>query len=447
MRSLRVRFLSVFVVLAIPAVPPLAAQSFNLRDLLTDFLREGITLAPPPEGFPSHAAHFIGDDSPQFRAVEQLNALIASQLSSFPLASSSGGFVYQFDPALGVLTRVTESFGPIYAERADTIGRGRFNLGVNYSHFTFDKINELQLREGDLRLVFTHEDTNHDQTNTNLFFEGDVITAALSLKIKTDIAAFVFDYGLLDNLDVGFAIPIVSVDMEAQTDAAIERLATGTTAPGIHRFQNGQSTETFSESGNASGLGDVVLRTKWRFLSDPKAGMALALDARLPTGDELDLLGTGATQLKAFVVGSGHFGWFNPHFNAGYTWSLEGSDDIEIADEINYTAGFDISVGPRFTFVFDAIGRTFLDTPDIRVEDTLFQANTTTNPADPPNIVSAVLPRLVTETGNVNQILGSVGVKINPFGNFLLTLNGLFPMNSEGLQDGFTPLIGIDYSF
>jgi hypothetical protein len=120
---------------------------------------------------------------------------------------------------------------------------------------------------------------------------------------------------------------------------------------------------------------------------------------------------------------------------------------ITIADEINYTVGFDIAVGPRFTFVFDAIGRTFLNTQDIRVEDTLFQANTTTNPAEPPNIVSAVLPRLVTETGDVNQILGSVGVKINPFGNFLLTLNGLFPLNNEGLQDGFTPLIGIDYSF
>src|SRR5262245_10830736 len=444
MRSLRVQLATLLI---IAAASPLAAQSLNLRDLLTDFLREGITLAPPPEGFPSHAAHFIGDDSPQFLAVEQLNSLIASQLSSFPLASSSGGFVYQFDPALGVLTRVTESFGPIYAERADTIGKGRFNLGVNYSHFTFDKINELSLREGDLRLVFTHEDTNHDHTNTNLFFEGDVITAALSLKIKTDIAAFVFDYGLLDNLDVGFAVPIVNVKMEAQTDAAIQRLATGTTAPGIHRFQNGQSTETFSESDSASGLGDVVLRTKWRFLASPQAGMALALDTRLPTGDELDLLGTGATQLRAFLVGSGHFGWFNPHLNAGYTWSLEGSDDITIADEINYTAGFDISLGPRFTFVFDEIGRTFIKTQNIRVENTLFTANTTPNPADPPNIVSATLPRLVTERGDVNQILGSVGVKINPFGNFLLTLNGLFPMNSEGLQDGFTPLIGIDYSF
>jgi len=433
------------LVLFVLSASSLCAQSFHLRDLLTDFLRQGITLAPPPEGFPSHEAHFIGDDSPQFLALQDFSSQIATQLSSFPLASSSGGFVYQFDPALGVLTRATESFGPIYAERADTIGKGRFNLGLNYSHFTFDEINGLSLPDGDVRLVFTHEDVNHDHSNETPFFEGDVITAALSIKIKTDIAALVFDYGILDNLDVGFAIPIVSVDLDAQVDASIDRLATGTTAPGIHRFQNGQSTETFRQSDSASGLGDVVLRAKYRFLSSPKAGLAIALDARLPTGDEEDLLGTGVTQLKAFLVGSAHFGTFSPHINAGYTWAIESSDDPQISDEINYTAGFDWALGPRFTLAVDAIGRTFLKTQSISVEDTRFEANT--NPSGVPNIVSAVLPRLVTETGQVNTLLGSVGVKINPFGNFLLTLNGLFPLNSQGLTDGFTPLIGIDYSF
>src|SRR4029453_2490820 len=165
------RFFRFLLRLPAAAIPSAAsAQSFNLRDMLTDFLREGITLAPPPEGFPSHSAHFIGSDSPQFRAVEQLNSLIASQLSSFPLASSSGGFVYQCDPALGVLTRATESFGPIYAERADTIGRGRFNLGINYSHFTFDQINDLSLREGDLRLVFTHPDGHPAASPPNPLF-------------------------------------------------------------------------------------------------------------------------------------------------------------------------------------------------------------------------------------------------------------------------------------
>ena len=431
---------------AILCAAPLAAQSFNLRDLLTDFLREGITLAPPPEGFPSHSAHFIGDDSPQFRAVEQFSSQIAYQLSSFPLASSAGGFTYRFDPSLGVLTRVSDSFGPIYAERVDTVGKGRFNLGINYSHFTFDEIDNLNLRDGDVRLVFTHEDTNHDGDNESLFFEGDVITAQLLLKIETDIAAFVMTYGVTDKFDVGVAVPIVSVKLDAVTNAEISRLATGTVAPGIHRFQNGQSTESFRQSGSASGVGDVVLRAKYRLLEGPQAGLALSSDVRLPTGEERDLLGTGATQVKAYLVGSAHFGGFSPHINGGYSWSLEAAGDPQVPDEIAYTAGFDWALSPRLTFAVDVLGRTFRNTQKVAVVDTLFEANASTDPTQP-NIVSAVLPRLVTSPGNINTLLGSVGVKINPFGNFLLTLNGLFPLNSEGLQDGFTPLIGIDYSF
>src|SRR4029078_4421525 len=95
--------------LLVTATPPASgsasAQSFDLRDLLTDFLREGITLAPPPAGFPSHEAHFIGADSPQLQAVQPLHGQIADQLSSFPLASSAGGFTYVFDTALGVFVR------------------------------------------------------------------------------------------------------------------------------------------------------------------------------------------------------------------------------------------------------------------------------------------------------------------------------------------------------
>ena len=35
-------------------------------------------------------------------------------------------------------------------------------------------------------------------------------------------------------------------------------------------------------------------------------------DLRLPTGDEEDLLGTGATQARLTVIGSGSFGRFAP---------------------------------------------------------------------------------------------------------------------------------------
>jgi hypothetical protein len=433
-------------VLAAAFVAPLQAQAFNLRDLLTEFLREGITLAPPASG-PSHVAHFIGQDSPQFVALGQFSAAVANQLSSFPIASSAGGFTYRFDPTLGVFTRTSESFGPVYAERADTIGKGKFNIGVNYSHFTFDRIDDLSLRDGDVRLVFTHQDVNNDMSNLEPFVEGDVITAALFVKIETDITALVVSYGVTDRLDVGLAVPLVSVDVQAQTDASIQRLATGMVAPDIHRFLNGGTTETFRQSGSARGVGDILLRGKLRLIGGERAALSVAEDLRVPTGEERDLLGTGATQAKTFVIGSLHLGALSSHVNAGYTWSSGSEEGADIPDEISYTAGFDWAMSPRMTVAIDVLGRDFLSTRRVRVVDTTFQANTNTDLTAPPTIVTATFPRLVAEAGDSNSLLGSIGVKINPFGNFLLTINGLFRLNRKGLQDDFAPLVAVDYSF
>jgi hypothetical protein len=36
---------------------------------------------------------------------------------------------------------------------------------------------------------------------------------------------------------------------------------------------------------------------------------------------------------------------------------------------------------------------------------------------------------------------------VNPFGNFLLTVNGLFSLNDKGLQDSFSPLVALEYNF
>jgi hypothetical protein len=431
--------------LALPTF--LRAQSFNLRDLLTDFLNQGITLAPPPPGLPSHQTHFIGNDPAQFLAIRQLNAQIANQLSSFPVASSAGGFTYTFDPSLGVFVRSSDSFGPVYAERADTIGKGRFNLGVNFSHFTFDEINDLSLRDGDLRLVFTHQDVNHDHSDLQPWFEGDVITGQLFLKITTDITAFVLNYGATDRLDLGLAIPIVNVSIDTRMDTVIDRLATANNFPDIHRFPDGGSTKTFTQSGRASGVGDVVLRAKYRLSSGTRLGLALGIDSRLPTGNERDLLGTGSTQFKAFLIGSMHLGTFSPHVNAGYTWSLHPSDGKHIPDEISYTGGFDVAVSPRLTLVADVLGRTFRNTQVVRVVQQAFEANTNPDRTTPPVIVTTMLPRLTTTKGDVHTLLGSVGFKINPVGSLLLTVNGLFSITKKGLVDNFTPLVGVDYSF
>ncbi len=441
---MRLRRFAVLFVLACLLPVAVHAQAFNLRDQLTDFVRNGILLAPPAEG-ESHAADFGEPDNRQLLALEQFNSQIANQLSSFPLASSGGGFTYRFNPELGVLTRTTGSFGTVYTERADTIGKGRFNLGLNFSHSAFTRIDNLNLRNGDLKLVFTHADDNGDGGHIHSFFEGDLITAELLMKIETDITAFVLNYGVSDRVDIGVAVPIVRVKLETQSTAKIQRNST-VDFPLIHRFPGGGDSQTIRQSGSASGVGDVALRGKLQMVRGDSGGLAFVADVRLPTGEEKDLLGTGTTRAKGSLIGSLHLGTFSSHLNAGYTWSTK-TGESPIPDEISYAAGLDWAVNPRMTLAAEVLGRDFRKTARVRVVNTVYTANTNSN-ENPPTIKEFTFPTLTIENvRDLNTLIGSLGLKFNPFGNLLLTVNGLFSLNRVGLQSRFTPLVGIEYSF
>src|SRR6185436_13105225 len=125
--------------------------------------------------------------------------------------------------------------------------------------------------------------------------------------------------------DLGMAVPFVSVDIEAGLRAHIERLATAAN-PGIHLFEGDNPDErTFAKSGSATGLGDILVRAKYNFLKRRGGGIAAAIDVRTPTGDETNLLGTGAVQTKLYGIASTTFGKLSPHLNAGYTRSTHGA--------------------------------------------------------------------------------------------------------------------------
>ena len=69
----------------------------------------------------NHAAHFNSAFQSDFRL---MNIALASQLTSLPVPSPASGFIYKFDSATGTFVRSTRSFGPILADRGETIGRG-----------------------------------------------------------------------------------------------------------------------------------------------------------------------------------------------------------------------------------------------------------------------------------------------------------------------------------
>jgi hypothetical protein len=441
-RTSRPRSLFALVVALLAALAPAgaSAQSLNLRDLLTDLISQGILLAPPASGI-NHQAHFTGRSGDQFLALGQLSDEVSRQVSTYPISSSAGGFAYELDPALGVLTRPTRSFGPIFSERPLTIGKGKYNIGVNMSTFSFDDLDALNVADGDMRLVFVHSDENHDGSHLSPFFEGDLITARLFMGVDSDIRTIVATYGVTDRFDFGLAIPFVDVEVRYSAEAQIQRLSTGGGFEDTHVFRNGSDTQVFARQGDASGIGDVVLRAKYQVARSAMSAVALTGDVRLPTGDERDLLGTGSTWVKGALIGFLNTDPVAPHVNLGYAVS---SGDAP--NELSYTLGFDWVVEPRLTIAADLLGRNLSDMPTVEVEDRTFLFNT--SPSGAPVVAAATFSALDVEAGTSrNALSGSVGFKMNVYKNLLLSANGLFPLNDVGLRDNFSPLIALDYSF
>src|SRR5262249_27419013 len=100
----------------------------------------------------SHAAHFTNSALQSFTA---LNTEIGSQITQLPITSPISGFVFSFNPTLGVVSRQTEGFGPILTERPDTIGKHKLFVGFTYQYFNFDKADGVDLRN--FGAVFQHE--------------------------------------------------------------------------------------------------------------------------------------------------------------------------------------------------------------------------------------------------------------------------------------------------
>ena len=444
---IRARRVAVAAAAALLSFVPIARAQQNslgpvpLGQLIPSLFDRTIVLAAT-----GHEAHFTDSSMALREAGLQINNAILTQLTSYPVTSSAGGFTFEFDPALGVLTRSTESFGPIFSERAETIGKGKWNFGFKFLRFDFDSIDSLDLKNGDLALSFNHLDTNHDGTTVETVYEGDLILANARLDLSNETTVLSAHVGLSENFDLTVAVPVVRVGLETVLDTRISRLATeGLEDPPAHIFLDGSDAASFAAQGSSSGLGDVLLRGKWNFVRGEGRGLAAALDVRLPTGDEQELLGAGTTQARLTLIGSSSFGRFSPHVNVGYAAYLgDGPDGVELPDEGSFAVGFDWAAHPRVTIAADMLWRTLFDAQQLKAGDEAHLYKRW----DESFITATTRPTLETERDDLNLISGALGCRVNLWGQVLLTANLLVSLSDDGLRDkSFVPLIGIDYSF
>ena len=434
--------------LALGASPAAA----GLADLIPNLFSSEVRLAANPDPNRDHSAHFL-DEQLALRATGlALNESLVSQLSTFPVASSAGGFTYTFDPALGTFNRSTDSFGPAFTERAQTIGKGKWNFGFNYLQASYDTLSELELGEGEIEFQLRHVDLDPVDGHQDPFFEGDLVNVNTFLEVDTQTTVFFANYGVGERFDLSVAVPILRVELDATAQLSVDRLSTPA-VPGIHQFPEtvagcsvaaDRSTARCSDDGSASGIGDVLVRGKVRFADFGRGGLAGAVDLRLPTGDEEDLLGSGVGQARVSLIASGGFGRVSPHANVGYAVSSGDSDVVsDLPDELSYAFGLDFAVHPRVTFAGELVGRTLFDATQPVITQQTFDFSLQGGGTG-----SAQRPVVAFQEDDLDLLLGALGVKVNPGGNLLLSATALFSLSDDGLQDdGVIGVVGAEYSF
>jgi hypothetical protein len=355
-----------------------------------------------------------------------LGSAITSAIGNVPFAAATSGTAFTFEG--GVPTPIQISPGPIFADRAQTIGRGGLYVGAAVSGISFDNIRGTPL--SDLNFRFSHQNVGDPALGTP-GFENDYIEVDTDLSLSLLVGTIVAAYGLSDRIDVGVALPIVRASIEGTSTA---RFVHGV-ANSPHNFgtpDDPQTQATTSTEGSVVGIGDVGARLKVLLYENATLGLTAIGDVRLPTGNEDDFLGSGTTVVRAIGVVSGRFGNFTPHVNVGAL--LTSADDLN--NRFLVTAGFDHLLTESVTVALDLVSNLQMGDAKLTVPNRIVFTAPTVRTLELTNI-----PRKIDDLMD-----GSVGLKISA-GGFRIVGNALVPLTEGGMRPNLMWTVGLERTF
>ena len=127
----------VCVVLLWGVAPGAEARSLS-KQVDSLFGDKGIELSNVTVKGVLHDAHLT---SASLATLGLLVKQLAPSAADFPALSTVPGFTYRYNPQLSVFERSSASLGPVFVERPQTLGRGKFDLGVSYLFVDFAELN------------------------------------------------------------------------------------------------------------------------------------------------------------------------------------------------------------------------------------------------------------------------------------------------------------------
>ena len=373
--------------------------------------------------------------------IEFMESAIAGNLSNIPFASTNASFSVSFD---GGAPRVSRSDpGPIVAERARTLGKGRILVAASYitSHFTSIRGADLS----NMRFNFAHSNrrgagcNQREGGDCDLYgfpaYENDIMQVDLGLDLQISTLSFVFAYGALDWLDVTVALPIVFSDLEGNSQAQIIPFE----GPPATNFFGGTrnnpqliSGQQFV-NGSASGVGDPAVRLKATVARSESTHIAGIVEACFPTGSEDDLLGAGQFVARGLGIVSSKFGDFSPHLNAGFLYRRGGL----LKNAVLATAGFDNELAPWVTFAIDLTAQFQVGGSALRLPKTVTLRS--------PYIRTIEATNITSQRDDI--IDAAFGFKFSMSSGLVFVVNSTWPLNDGGVRSNWSLMGAVEYSF
>ena len=435
---------------ALSAVAGRPAAGQSLTDLVAElfvFGQCGVPLCLDPDfeetgNYPTeHGRHYLRELVPLNDAIIlSFQEGIGGVVGSLPATAMAGGRIWSNGDR-------SASLGPIFAERAETLGMGRFFLGLDAT--SFQVTNFSGVPADNLVLNFFHENSDvalgPDPGIGLPHFERDVLQVSTNLDLNLTVATAVLSAGLTSFLDVGFAVPVVRTSLRATADAQILSLGSSL----AHRFDGTADSPVLHASnsvrGSATGIGDVSARVKVNLTGGtrvgqvpPSVGMALLADVTFPTGQAEDLLGLGEGRGRALAILSLHHGSFSPHLNAGYLLREGNLRDSNFdRDAMLATVGFDARASDAVTVAADLITRWELAASEFPMPGPVTFAGTPALTVEPSSIPDAAR----------HFIDLAVGLKYMLGKDMILVTNALLPVRAAGLRPDLLWTLGLQGTF
>ncbi len=404
-------------------------------------------------------------------SIATLAPAIGSQVANqIPTLSTSAGYTYVWNPELEALERSAKTFGPLFTERAVTLGRGKFNVSAAYTWIKFDEFNGRNLDRLTNRIekafVPEHGRTEYfglfrgfqDVDDPNLMRRaGDQVQ--IGLDIEAQLFDFSFTYGLLDHLDVNVDVPVLRTYVRSSFQETLPDprcLGIDEDCDVALNTLSGDDNGFFHlgplvSRGSKLGIGDMHFRAKWAPVTEP-VRLAGLLDLAVPTGDLNDFQGTGDTRLAMILIGSRDIGtMFELHSQGGIEFNC---DDVD-RSQVRYAAGVTAQVASFIGLTVDFLGRSEFGAqaripntgrlPAVRDVDGV---PTLTQPLSELEEIDKFKGRPLFLDIKRNDILDlAIGGRFAIGDRAMILADFLIPLNEDGLRAHFAPTIAVETNF